>query len=118
MSKKTEKRDDLVFYGRMITPQNRRYIYHELFNYFVNTESKKDEYSEYSNEEILQGAEYYAKFELGREQKHFKAWLKGKHTYTYKKRPYKVIGRDLNVFSGLQADITTQLDNLEKQEEE
>lgn len=91
---KAERHQSRYYFGRVITPGNRRQVENSLIAYFITVESKQEHYKDFTNDQILQGAEIYARYEVRREQKHLKAFLSGKKTYTYKDRKYNVVDKE------------------------
>lgn len=80
-----------LFHGKLVTPGNRHQVYHNLVEYFINNISKEERYEGFDNDQILAAGRGYAMYEIGRENKHHKAFLKGKPSYTHKGKRFPVI---------------------------
>ena len=77
--------------GRLITSSNYKETYTLYFDHFINVESKRDAYSTWTSAQILEGARIYAKYEMGREKAHLKAFIRGKQNYKYKGKSFEVL---------------------------
>jgi hypothetical protein len=89
--KRTGARQD-GYYGSVITPQTRRLFretqaraYKE--NYLRTTKEEE----QVTEDELEVMAQQYAKYQIIKEQKHYKAFLKGKDTYSYKGTRFPVM---------------------------
>jgi hypothetical protein len=127
MSKQETKQTEYKQYiGRIISPENRNRIKGELQAYFINTIAKQEKYGELSNEGILTAANTYANHFVGRERKHFAAYLEGKSFYDYKGATYPVLTdtskpvffSDMSELYGLDVNNLEEIVPYEKDEEE
>lgn len=84
-------RERTPFCGEVITPQNRNQMmqvfYHKFMDWLHQDEAFKDKPYEVKRAR----ANFYARLECNREVKHYKAWLKGKTSFTYHGKLYQVL---------------------------
>jgi len=79
------------FLGRKIRSHNYKEIRNEFFDYFINVESKREEYRLWTSAQILKTATIYAKYQIGLNKEMEKAHLKGKTHFKYKGKVHKVL---------------------------
>ena len=91
-----EEQQTTGFYGRKITPENRNKVKQELIEYFLEIESVKDYYKDFTEKDIELASVAFAKLEIIREQKHYKAWVGGKKFYQYRGRRLPVLNNMYN----------------------
>lgn len=77
--------------GATITPENRRQYLSNYKKVFYEQIVGNEKYESLSEEELEKTSEIYAKFEVQREQKHFKAWLKNATMYKFKGKMFPVL---------------------------
>jgi len=79
------------FLGRKIRSHNYKEIRNEFFDYFINVESKREEYRLWTSSQILKGAGLYSRFQIGLNKEMEKAFNKGKTHFKYKGRVHAVL---------------------------
>lgn len=77
------------FNGPVVTAANRRMYLNVYATNFIK--SHQEEYPDLNAEELMELALLYAKRQIVREQKHLKAYLKGKAFYKYRKAMIPVL---------------------------
>ena len=89
-----EVRSDYL--GSVITAENRRtFMEKQKELYIQNYYNKTEEESQLPEETVSQMAEEYAVYQVNKENKHYKAWLKGKLSYSYKGTTFPVLTKSL-----------------------
>lgn len=81
----------MPFLGRKVTPENRHQVKQEYYDIFMQKIAIDDPENKMPHDEKVRSANFYAKLEVAREKKHYKAWLKGDKFYTYHKNTYPVL---------------------------
>lgn len=77
--------------GAKITPKNRRQHLENFRKVFYEQIKGDAKYENMTEEDLDKTSKIYAKLEVQREQKHFKAWLKNKSMYKFKNKMFPVL---------------------------
>lgn len=93
------------FLGKKITPKNRFLVREQFYTVFLQKVLTDEVHKDMSHDDKVKAANFYAKLEVSREQKHYKAWLKGKRVYKFKGQTYPVLTEQVEDQSTYLSDI-------------
>jgi len=75
----------------MITPYNNKQVREVFFIQFMELIQNDEEHKDMDHNQKMLAARWFARMEVTREKKHYDAWKKGKVSYKYRGKSYKVL---------------------------